>query len=132
MNVFWRTLCAGLVLAALFVIWYRAAANYDYGALSGTYVFQDGRETCTLRLLPDRTFVQEIKRSGKVERSEGHWNRYGEAHVSFSSEFLKLWGEEMNAAGEAHGEFDKKLGIFPFLVLAPIPSGPTFHRKLFG
>jgi hypothetical protein len=84
-----------------------------------------------LYLRPDRTFVQELSRSGEVKKSQGHWDRYGESHVSFSDEFLQISGEEMNAAGQAHGEFDKLLGIFPTLVLAPLPAGPTFRKKVF-
>jgi hypothetical protein len=58
-------------------------------------------------------------------------DRYGESHVSFSNEFLQISGEEMNAAGQAHGEFHMLLGIFPILVLAPLPGGPKFHKQLF-
>jgi hypothetical protein len=116
---------------SLFGVWYSVAANYDYGALAGTYVFKRNGETCTLYLRPDRTFVQELSRSGEVTKSQGHLDRYGESHVSFSDEFLQISGEEMNAAGQAHGEFDKLLGIFPTLVLAPLPAGPTFRKKVF-
>lgn len=119
-----------IVLIALFAVWYSIAANYDYSALAGTYTLKANGETCTLQLHPDGTFVEELGRSGEVQKSEGRWDRYGESHVSFSSEFLKLSGEELNAAGQAHGEFEKRLGIFPALVLAPVPDGPTLHRKL--
>jgi 4-amino-4-deoxy-L-arabinose transferase-like glycosyltransferase len=112
-------------------VWYIVAANYGYGALAGTYVFHGAGETCTLYLRPDRTFVQELSRSGQIHKSQGHWDRYGEAHVSFSNEFLKVSGEEMNTDGQAHGQFDKTLGIFPTLALAPLPNGPQFHKRLF-
>ena len=128
-NIWARVSCSILLLIALFALWYRIAANYDYRALAGTYVFQQNDETCTLYLNPDRTFVQELSRSGEIEKSHGHWDRYGESHVSFSSEFLKVSGEELNASGQSHGEFHKLLGIFPSLVLAPLPNGPTFHKK---
>jgi hypothetical protein len=122
----------GILLSILlFWVWYSVAANYDYGALAGTYVFDGSGEKCTLYLRPDRTFAQELSRSGEIQKSQGHWDRYGQAHVSFSNEFLKLSGEEMNADGQAHGQFDKTLGIFPILVLAPLPNGPQFHKKLF-
>jgi len=121
-----------IILAAAFWIWFNVAANYDYSALSGTYVLQNRAERCTLRLRADQTFAQEINRSGKIEKSVGTWHRYGESHVSFSSEFLQLSGEELNAAGEAHGDFGKKFGIFPMLNLAPLPGGPVFYRKLLG
>lgn len=131
MTIFARVGCGILLLVILLWVWYSWAANYDYGALAGTYVFRGNGETCTLQLRPDRTFVQELSRSGEIQKSQGHWDRYGEAHVSFSNEFLKLSGEEMNADGQAHGQFDKTLGIFPTLVLAPLPNGPKFHKKLF-
>jgi len=115
----------------LFWGWYIVAANYDYNALAGTYVFDGNREQCTLYLRRDRTFVQELGRSGETQKSQGHWNRYGQSHVSFSHEFLKLSGEEMNAEGQAHGQFDKTLGIFPTLVLAPLPNGPKFRKRPF-
>jgi hypothetical protein len=99
--------------------------------LAGTYIFSGNGETCTLYLGRDSTFVQELSRFGHIERSEGHWHRYGQAHVSFSNEFLKLSGEELNAEGQAHGQFEKTLGLFPTLVLAPLPNGPRFRRKFF-
>jgi hypothetical protein len=132
MKTIFSRLALGILLSiVLFCAWWYVYANNSYGALAGTYVFDGNGEKCTLYLNPDRTFAQELSRSGKILRSQGHWHRYGQAHVSFSNEFLKLSGEEMNAAGEAHGQFDKTIGIFPTLVLAPIPNGPKFHRKLF-
>jgi hypothetical protein len=130
-TVFARMVLWILFAIVLFCAWWYVAFNYGYSALTGTYVFHRSGEVCTLYLRPDRTFVQELSRSGESQKSQGHWHRYGESHVSFSNEFLKLSGEEMNAAGEAHGEFGKTLGIFPFLVLAPLPDGPRFHKKLF-
>jgi hypothetical protein len=108
-KTFVRVGCGLLLLFVLFWVWYSVAANYDYSALAGTYVFQGTGETCTLYLYADRTFVEEINRSGQTQKSAGHWDRYGEAHVSFSSEFLKLTNEELNASGQAHGQFDKTL-----------------------
>ncbi len=130
-TVFVRLALGILLSIVLFWIWYSVAANYDYGALAGTYVFHGDGETCALYLRPDRTFVQELNRSGDIQKSQGHWDRYGLSHMSFSNEFLKLSGEELNADGQAHGQFDKTLGIFPTLTLAPLPNGPQFHRKLF-
>ena len=57
---------------------------------------------------------------------------YGESHVSFSREFLTISGQEVNAEGEAHGEFSKTLGLLPCLILAPLPDGPRFRKKLLG
>ena len=116
-------------LLVLFGLWYGIAANYGYGALAGTYFYRGGSETCTLHLRADRTFVEELDRSGHIEKSEGQWDRYGEAHVSFSRDFLKLGDEELDASGQAHGQFDKALGLFPRLVLAPLPDGPIFRKK---
>jgi hypothetical protein len=131
MKAFAKVGCGILFSLALLALWYSVAANYDYKALAGTYVFHANGESCTLYLRPDQTFVQELTNSGEMRRSQGRWNRYGQAHVSFSAEFLKISGEEPNAAGETHGQFDKVLGIFPKLVLAPLPDGPMFRRKLF-
>jgi hypothetical protein len=117
-----------LVIVAL-VVWYSIAANYDYGALAGTYVFNRNGEKCTLHLRPDQTFTEELNRSGVDQEAKGRWHRYGEAHVSFSSEFLKVSGQELNADGESHGQFDKTLGLLPFLTLAPLPDGPRFRKK---
>ncbi len=123
---------AVLFLILAFCVWYSIAGNYGYAALAGTYTFRDKAETCTLYLRADRTFEQELVHSGETQKSEGNWYRYGESHVSFSNKFLKLSGEEVNAEGEAHGEFEKVIGIFPTLVLAPIPNGPKFHKRLFS
>lgn len=121
---------AVLLLIALFVCWYAIAANYDYGALAGTYVLNRGAEKCTLDLRSDRTFTEELVRAGSVQNAQGTWHRYGESHVSFSREFLTISGEEVNADGEAHGEFSKTLGLLPRLTLAPLPDGPKFRKKL--
>ena len=64
-----------ILFAALLVVWYNIAADYGYSALAGTYVFHGNVETCTLHLRPDRTFVQEVSRSGVVQRSQGEWDR---------------------------------------------------------
>lgn len=121
------------VLTAIVLLcgWYAVAANYDYQALAGTYVLTRNGEKCTLKLRSDHTFSEEIDRSGSLQIVRGQWHRYGESHVSFSSEFLKLPGQELNESGEAHGQFDKTLGILPFLVLAPVPNGPTLRKHLF-
>jgi len=118
-----------LLAAVAFSAWYHIAANYDYQALCGTYVYRTNNETCVLHLYQNRTFVQEISDQGKVQRVHGNWSRFGEAHVAFSSEFLKLPGQAFDTSGQAHGEFEKILGLFPKLSLAPVPGGPTFHKK---
>lgn len=30
----------------------------------------------------------------------------------------------------SHGEFEKRLGLFPVLTLAPLPEGPQFRKRL--
>jgi hypothetical protein len=120
-----------LVGIALFCGWYVVAANYDYGALAGTYVWAGNGAQYTLKLASDHTFFEEIDDSGTRQIVQGQWHRYGESHVSFSNQFVKLPREELNAAGEAHWQFEKTLGILPSLVLAPLPNGPRLHRHLF-
>jgi hypothetical protein len=44
---------------ALFMVWYAVAADYDYGALAGTYVLAANGVQCTLKLAPDHTFTEE-------------------------------------------------------------------------
>lgn len=121
-----------LVLIAAFTAWYSYAANYDYPRLAGTYLYEDDKSSCRLSLEQDGTFLEELRSSGTIERARGNWHRYGESHVSFSAEFLTLPGEKLNNAGEAHGEFEKRFGIFPRLTLAPLPGGPRLHREVFN
>ncbi|HEY3625080.1 MAG TPA: hypothetical protein VGL00_02315 [Terracidiphilus sp.] len=130
-KIFVRAGCGLLLVVVIFWLWYSVAANYDYDALSGTYTFNRDSEKCTLYLRPNQTFSEELNRGGVVKEAQGRWHRYGEAHVSFSAEFLKVSGQELNASGEAHGQFDKTLGLHPYLTLAPLPDGPTFHKKWF-
>jgi hypothetical protein len=118
-----------LLVVVLFVGWYSIAANYDYGALAGVYVLDENGERCVLDLRSDRSFTEELVHSGHVQRVAGTWSRYGQAHVSFSHEFLTVSGQELNATGEAHGEFHKQLGVFPVLTLAPLPDGPRFRKR---
>ena len=131
MKGFVQAICGVLLFVVLFCLWWSVASDYGYGALAGTYVFRGNGERCILYLGSDRTFRQELSRGGEVKKSQGRWVRYGEAHVLFSNEFLRVAGEELNASGEAHGEFDRVFGLFPILVLAPLPGGPRFHRNLF-
>jgi hypothetical protein len=119
-----------LAVIGLLLAWYHVAANNDYGALSGVYVFERNDERCVLDLRPDRSFTEELSDSRNIRNVEGTWHRYGQSHVSFSQTFLKVSGQELNASGEAHGEFEKRLGIFPILILAPLPDGPRFRKRL--
>jgi hypothetical protein len=119
------------LLLAAFCIWYSIASNYGYDALSGTYIYRRDGESYTLHLYADQAFVEEINRAGSIQKVGGRWRRYGEAHVSFTKEFLPHPKEELNESGEAHGQFEKTLGIIPKLVVAPLPNGPTLHRERF-
>jgi hypothetical protein len=121
---------ATFAVVALFFAWYYVAANYDYAALAGVYVFEGNDERCVLDLRPDRSFKEQVSHSGNVRDAEGTLYRYGESHVSFSQAFLIVSGQELNASGEAHGEFEKRLGLFPVLTLAPLPDGPKFRKRL--
>ena len=120
-----------LLAVGLFLGWYYIASNYDYNALAGTYVLESKEESSILILNADHTFEQLVKSSGRAMQAKGTWQRYGEAHVSFSSEFVKPKGEEVNHSGEAHGEFRKTLGLWPTLILAPLEDGPKYRRKVF-
>ena len=120
-----------LVFAA-FSVWYMVAADYGYGAVSGTYKFRQDGETSTLVLKKDRTFVQERTRQGKTERAQGTWRRIGEGGVVFSPEFLKVTGQETRSDGQADGEVQKSFfQLIPSIVLgADRIRGPRFHRTL--
>jgi hypothetical protein len=130
-KAFVRAGCGLFLIIVLFGLWYSIAANYDYGALSGTYTFKRDGEKCTLYLRPNQTFSEELDSGGVAREAQGRWRRYGEAHVSFSGEFLKVSGQELNASGESHGQFDKRFGLMRSLTLAPLPDGPTFQKKWF-
>jgi hypothetical protein len=112
-------------------VWYVVAADYDYGALAGTYVLDQNGVRCTLHLRSDRTFVEELNRTGMAQTAEGTWRRYGEAHVSFAKEFLKFAGEEQNASGEAHGQFNKSFGLFIALA-RPRPGRTNVAKEAFS
>ncbi len=125
-------LVGGVLLMAVVVgvAWYSVAANYSYGAVSGTYSLRHDGEESTLVLKRDRSFQQELKHDGRVERSQGTWRRIGEGGVVLSKEFLKLPGQVTRADGQADGEVRKNLGLFISIALAPDPGGPVFHKKL--
>jgi hypothetical protein len=110
--------------------WYYITASYDYATLAGLYVFDRNGERCLLDLRPDRSFKQELTRPDSVQRVKGTWYRYGASQVSFSYEFLRLSGQKLNAGGETQGRFEKRLGLFPVLTLAPLPDGPKFRKRL--
>jgi len=132
-----------LLLLGMFVGWYVIAANYDYSALAGTYVYRSGDVSSTLQLRANRTFHQEVVQNGDRKEADGVWHRFGEGGVGFSIEFLRLPGaktalEEFNkpsddpvADAEFYGHFEKILGVYPTLKINANPPGPTLHKKLF-
>jgi len=71
-----------------FRILYLIAANYDYAALAGTYVLNRDAEGCTLDPRSDRTFAEELVRTGKVQEAKRTWHRYGES--TFRSQVSSL------------------------------------------
>lgn len=132
-SIFDRVALAILLSIVVFVAWYSVAADYGYAAVSGTYVLHHDQEISTLVLKPDRTFEQEVRRGGKVERAQGNWRRIGEGGIVFSKEFLKLTGQEVRTDGQADGEVKKRcLGLRMSIKLNPDQGGPIFRKKLFG
>jgi hypothetical protein len=127
-----RTGWAILLAIVLFWGWYYIAADYSYGAVSGTYTLSLNGEKSTLILNQDRSFQQELSRDGKVERTQGTWRRLGQGGVVFSKEFLKVSGQEVRPDGQADGEVKKKLGLFLSIRLNPDPGGPVLHKQPFG
>jgi hypothetical protein len=135
---------AGIVVLviALVIGWYCIAANYDYGALAGTYTFSGDSETSKLILKSDRTFQQELRHDGKLETATGTWHRIGEGGVDFSIGFLRIPGakpyrEEFpdhldgtSADDQYYGHVEKVMGIYPELKLNANPPGPTYYRQL--
>jgi len=120
-----------VVIGFGFVGWFRVASNYDYDALAGTYVMDGAGEKCIVELYADGNFSEQLMHSGTTKLAQGKWTRYGESHMSFSPEFMTVSGEELNASGQTHGQFEKMLGVFPSLTLAPLPGGPTFRKRWF-
>jgi hypothetical protein len=126
-------------LFAAFWVWYCIAANYDYSALAGTYVFHGEGVTSTLQLRKDATFHQTVHQNGQTQQAEEHWQRIGEGGVVFSPQFLRVpgartfieHGDGSIAEVEFYGHFQKFLGVYPSLYLDGEPRGPAFHKQLF-
>ena len=118
---------------AVFSIWFMVAADYGYGAVSGTYTFRQGGESSTLTLRKDRTFRQKRDREGKIECAQGNWRRIGEGGVNFSKKFLPIGQIRAESDGSIYGEVQKSfLELIPSIVLGPDRyGGPRFHRELF-
>jgi hypothetical protein len=115
----------------LFVAWYVIAANYNYAAVSGMYVYRSDKETSTLILRSDQSFEQELVHDGKTQNAHGTWRRIGEGGVVFSKNFLKLSGQEVRTDGQADGQVRKRFGLLLSLALNPDPNGPVFYKKIF-
>lgn len=96
-----------------FSIWYMVAADYSDPVLCGTYSFSGDTESSTLKINPDHSFQQELRRSGTIHQSIGKWRRVGQGGITFSKEFLVVSGQELSADGSAFGDMHKALGIFP-------------------
>jgi hypothetical protein len=75
-KAFVRAGCGLFLIIVLFGLWYSIAANYDYGALSGTYTFKRDGEKCTLYLRPNQTFSEELDSGGVAREAQGRWRRY--------------------------------------------------------
>lgn len=115
-----------LLICVCFVFWYAVAADYGDGVVSGTYHLSQDGETSTLVLKPDHSFKQELIRSGKTEHAEGNWRRVGESGISFSKEFIRVSGQELDPDGTAPGDIHKTLG---FLVSLPLRQ---YHVLWYG
>jgi hypothetical protein len=139
MNKFARNFGIVLMVLVLFFGWYLAATDYDYGALAGTYRFRGQGVSSKLVLRLDHTFYQEVTQGGHTITAQGTWRLFGEAHVNFSIEFLRVPGAETSIEefgkgdgsiedNEFFGHFEKILGIYPILKINANPPGPTFHK----
>ena len=74
---------------------------------------------CTLHLRSDRTFVEELNRTGDgTNWQTDTWRRYGESPSFVLQGISWCCGEEQNASGEAHGQFGKSFGLITALALA--------------
>jgi hypothetical protein len=122
-----------LVVVVFFWVWYVVAADYGYGALSGTYILQSGPETSTLILRENRIFEQQQSHMGREERVRGTWRRVGEAGIAFSHEFLNTQQQNPGLDREVYGGVEKRrLGLIPYIVLDPVDSSsPTFRKQFF-
>ncbi len=126
-----KLVCGLVLLALLYWLWYWWAADYGYGAVSGTYHFAKGGEQSTLVLSENRTFRQELNRSGTVERAEGAWRRVGEGGVVFSKEFLKVADQTGRQDGQVDGQIKKDFaGLSTSIVFTGNTMTPVFRRKV--
>ncbi len=119
-----------LLLVGIGVFWYWEGENFSAGAVSGTYALQLRGGKVTLVLRPDHSFQQELDIAGTVRHGEGRWSVFGEGHIEFSGEFLKVSGAEVGPGGRTYGQIENWFGLVS-ITLAPNPDGPRFHKKFF-
>lgn len=81
-----RTAGWSLILIVMLWVWYMVAADYGYGAVSGTYTLRREGESSTLVLRRDRTLQQQLSHAGEDILSQGTWLRRGEGGIEFSKE----------------------------------------------
>lgn len=106
-----------LLVFVCLVFWYVVASDYGDSVASGTYHLAQNGETSTLVLKPGHSFEQELSRSGRTEHAEGNWRRLGAGGISFSKEFLRISGQELDPDGTAFGDMHKRLGFLVSLSL---------------
>jgi hypothetical protein len=122
--------------------WWWIASNYDYAALSGTYIFTGSGQSSTLVLKSDSTFQQELRHGNVTDHATGTWRRFGEGGVVFAGGFLRLPGQRSYAdsAGsdaasprhpEFYGHFEKILTVYPKLSLDGGDKEVVLHKRLF-
>jgi hypothetical protein len=126
-----RTAGWSLILIVMLWVWYMVAADYGYGAVSGTYTLRREGESSTLVLWRDRSFQQQLSHAGEDIRSQGTWRRSGEGGIEFSKEFLKVSGQQSCFGGKPCGVVVKRLGLFLSIRLGQDGDGPIFRKKLF-
>lgn len=120
-----------LLLLALCWVLYSAMADYSYRAVSGIYKAEGGGSISTLRLNSDRTFEQDTLRGNERLHTQGTWERFGEARISFSKEFLRVNGESARPDGQVDGEVVKRFGFFFTIPIESSWGGRVFYKRPF-
>jgi hypothetical protein len=102
------------ILAAIFLfsfLWI-VVSNYSDAVVCGTYHLRHSSDSSILILKPDRTFDQELTRSGRKDYAHGTWHTLGQGGISFSKEFLAVKGEEVEPDETSFADIQKPFGIF--------------------
>jgi hypothetical protein len=125
-----RTAGWSLILIVVFWVWYMVAADYGYGAVSGTYTLRSEGESSTLVLQRDRSFQQELSDAGRNVRSQGTWRRVGKGGIAFSKDFLTL-DQEVLPGGQVYAEVRKGFAgiLVSTIEFGPEGKGPVFRRR---